>query len=399
MPYCSKCKKIVGSEHGFCTECGASFSQQPTSPAPPQPNGKLVNLGYDPESHTFSGQTRPMDVPAQFTPPEEKVKLNVRLILVLATVVLIVVGIIVVLIFTVTAVGVGPGGTPLYAGMTENKEAEELTMEMLENGGVSGLSVGVYHSSDNVSTVTEWYETEMEKAGWTQDNQSESYNYNTYQYTRGGVVAVLLISSYESGNTPVIIFSGSWSAMENLIASYFYSIDMSGDIAGDANGFVYDQDQGAGENYTNGKLHLTVKITQGRLRNVDDTIYGFTVSLTNGRSGWNMSFDLDNKTSGPLSGVSGTLVFGGTYTWPAATEPKGTQANWTARITLDSQHRWATGSYMIVELDNLYWNPAWTNLDNVAWRDADTISITLAGRDTLSLTGFSGAYLSGTRIG
>ncbi len=122
--------------------------------------------------------------------------------------------------------------------------------------------------------------------------------------------------------------------------------------------------------------------------------------------------------SAPASGASGTIIFTASFDenspgWerylgssPGAKDNDNGNgeavyagATLTARITVDSQHRWATGSSMIIEIDPLVWSGDWTTLDNVAWKDGDTIQITIAGRDTLSLTGFSGAYLSGTRVG
>jgi hypothetical protein len=160
-----------------------------------------------------------------------------------------------------------------------------------------------------------------------------------------------------------------------------------------AEGTVYDQDNGVGENYVNGRLAIVVTMTLNRLRDVDDPTYDFTVSLQNTRSGWGTSFSLDNMENGPASGSSGTIVFTGTSDWTYTDGTVG-NANLRATLPIDSEHRWVYGT-LTMELDNLYWNPSWDNLDNVAWKDGDNINITISGRDTMVFPESSGAYLVG----
>jgi hypothetical protein len=323
-----------------------------------------------------------------------------------------------VVIISQSGVGGGPGGTPIYTGATVNTELKSQLQQGIENVGITGFETGAYTSSSNTSTVFNWYQTQMPLDGWTEENEISTssdvgFYLILYKHDNTGAIVFIMSSDDEPG-TIFAVITGPWTTMgyvwDGIATAYTAGLSVSTPtiIAGSADGSVYDQDQGAGENYINGRMLVLVKVTQGGLRDIDDPTYGFTVSLSNGRSGWNFAFGQSDSMSAPASGASGTITFQGTINidatgdnqtgWVKYTEPSST-VNWSARISVDSQHRWVAGSSMIFEVDNLVWDSTWTTLDNVAWKEADTINVVIAGRDTLSLTQYSGAYLGGTRIG
>jgi len=203
----------------------------------------------------------------------------------------------------------------------------------------------------------------------------------------------------EKGISPVIatiLLIATTAVAAGVIAAYVAGLYVSPGtiIAGSADGAVYDRDNDAGEEYTNGSLKLVANLTQGRMRDVDDTAYGFNILLSNARTGWSVSLSLDNKDSGPSPGYSGTIIFKGDANDNAA---DGNEI--TVYLPVNSDHRWVSGSACIIIIDNLApEGPNATAVANPYWDEQDTIDMVFSGRDSLSLTGFSGAYLFGTRI-
>ena len=176
-----------------------------------------------------------------------------------------------------------------------------------------------------------------------------------------------------------------------VIAAYVSGMYVGGTtvIAGTADGTVYDYDNGAAvDNYRNGNVALTVTLTSGRLRNIGDTRYGTVIDLANTKTGFHASLSLGDETGS----------WGGTIDNTQTID----SVEITVRIPTDTTGRFLSGSTMTIimkphgaDFDNNDVN--FRGTETKLWEDAETINVIISGRDTLSLTGYDGAYLGASR--
>lgn len=214
----------------------------------------------------------------------------------------------------------------------------------------------------------------------------------------------------EKGISPIIatiLLIAVTAVAAGVIAAYVSGLYVATPsvIAGTADGYVYDRDNDTGEtNYQNGKVVIVATLTSGRLRDVTDPDRGFTITLTNPETGWSISLtqtDLTTpSTSDPYyTGKGATVEFAATL--DPSTGQISSHASTTApavrvMIPLNAGDDWVGGSAIIL-IDNL----ADTGIPNpstpstVFWDEEHTIYIEFSGRDSLSLTGYDGAYLLG----
>jgi len=158
-------------------------------------------------------------------------------------------------------------------------------------------------------------------------------------------------------------------------------------------GLVYDWDTGATENYLNGDVFITIKVISGGLRDVGDPTYGFNVALSNPRTGWSMSF------AQPTGGF--ITSYGSPTTWtqqdniyPAATD--GENMVGTITVPTTSAGTVAVGSAITISLNMpAVYQSAGVGIDNAKWKDKDTINVIISARDSVTKTGYDGAYISG----
>ncbi|MDI6642823.1 MAG: PGF-pre-PGF domain-containing protein [Candidatus Hodarchaeaceae archaeon] len=162
-----------------------------------------------------------------------------------------------------------------------------------------------------------------------------------------------------------------------------------------ADGMVYDYDPSAYlENYKNGAVSITVQMVSGELRNIGDPAYGgTTVMVSNPRTGFRGSVTFDNTDGwGGLMEKSTDIQYWGT----------GDANKITMKVSMftDSQGRLSVGSSIRILLQPFGETDAHAQASqrmakSAAWDEADIINITITGRDSLSLTGYNGAYLRG----
>jgi len=159
-----------------------------------------------------------------------------------------------------------------------------------------------------------------------------------------------------------------------------------------ASATVHDRDMSESEEYTNGRLHIEILLTNGRLRDVDDPNYGFICTIKNPTRNWQVALSLDNKVSGPEYSQAGNLILGGDI------DGNGFE-DITISIPLNDSHRWTSGSTCNIEIDNFA--PEGVGVDKVSnpfWDVGDSLEITFYGRDALKLTGDDAISLQGVKV-
>ncbi|MDI6884408.1 MAG: type IV pilin N-terminal domain-containing protein [Hadesarchaea archaeon] len=182
-----------------------------------------------------------------------------------------------------------------------------------------------------------------------------------------------------------------------VIASYVAGLYVATPplISASASGMVYDYDSTAPlENYKNANASATVTVLSGTLRSVCDPAYGGTIiRVVNPTTGWSRSVS-----------YSGTENWGGTYTLTDGSLTTGDRTLMTVKFSPDSLGRLGAGSSISILIQ--YFNTdAHADADNRRvppagvgyWvtDEGERLDITVSGRDSLTLTGYRGARLSG----
>ncbi len=174
-------------------------------------------------------------------------------------------------------------------------------------------------------------------------------------------------------------------------------------ILAEANGTIYDYNNAATvENYKNGVVGITVEIQPGSatVRSIADPAYGgTTISVSNPTTGFSASVSLPDNIS--LLGTQITAV----NTVPISAW--GSEATDVVKMTVvmfpDNQGRLTAGSLISIILapygvDDAHDQTVAGNrmTDTAMWNEGDTINITIAGRDSITLVDRDGAYLQGS---
>lgn len=219
----------------------------------------------------------------------------------------------------------------------------------------------------------------------------------------------------EKGISPIIatiLLIAVTAVAAGVIAAYVSGLYVTPPsvIAGTADGYVYDRDNNTGEtNYQNGKVVIIATLTSGRLRDVTDPDRGFNITLTNPETGWSVTLTQEDLTT-PQSDRPYYSGKGATVTFAATLEDNKDKPNYGSIVThasetapavkvmipLSAGDDWLGGSAIIL-IDNLVDSGVENPEDpgSVFWDEEHTIYIEFSGRDSLSLTGYDGAYLLG----
>jgi len=172
-------------------------------------------------------------------------------------------------------------------------------------------------------------------------------------------------------------------------------------MAGTADGRAFDYDPGAAENYKNANLTITAKVTSGGFRDVGDPTYGFVVRLANPRTGQTfvVGLGVGNNDAGTTSAIEN---YGKTITLVKTTVPAGWTGSttdnafkFTLRMSPTSAGTVPVGSTISIDVEGVGLTTAERGAFAEVWKDRDTIDVYIAGRDSLTLMGFDGAYLIG----
>lgn len=202
----------------------------------------------------------------------------------------------------------------------------------------------------------------------------------------GQMTVTFTAPSYETTVTVTASFAGeNQLKASSADSSGAITVSAASMITGEVSGLVYDWDLGSSENYKNGDVVITVKIKSGYLRNVGDPAYGFSVALTNGRTSW----------TGTITQPAGGFVdnYGGTASWVTNFTVGGQTAPATIRVPTSSTGKVTAGSVIMISIDVP--TAAQTAGASESWDEKDTVDVIISGRDSLSFTGFYGAYLVG----
>jgi len=345
--------------------------------------------------------------------------------------VIVVVGLAYFFIFS-TGAGGGLSSTPIYTGVTENKTAGALAENRLAAVGFSGLDVGVYTSQDNSSAVADWYQSSMNQAGWTKENEISSHfafenegsgSYENYTlcsllYKRGSEGSMIMVAPPSSSGfvetgqgtvlgmqtgqgTVLATITGSWEKVSDVWDNIYGFTEISStpvrSMSVENAAIVYDYDSSAQNNdYKNGNVSITLVVNSGTFRNIGDPSYGgTTITVIN-----------------PATGFSGSVMFGDTTDW-GSTMSKSTNiavSSWTApnnyvtmkvEMNPDSQGNLTAGSAISITLQPFGQTDAHAGASSrmanaEMWDEQETLNVTITSRDSVTLTGFDGAYLIGT---
>jgi len=339
---------------------------------------------------------------ARLTPAEVRPK---RIRLIVGLVVVAIVAASLAAFFLLFKPMVGLGGIPVYVGAAESKELTGKSQQEIGGGGFTGFEIAVYKSPDSSSTIASWYRAEMIRAGWTKENETSSSSYGGrmayfFLFKRGGDGAMIMvgpISLTEEATGIVIVFG----ELETIKAIMYYLSEQKvyapRVVAGMADGRIIDYNPGAPENYKNGDLAITVRIIAGGLRDVGNPTYGFLVRLDSPRTGQSFVVGLGagNNDAGITNAVEN---YGRTITLVKTVRPAGWPSGafkFTLRIPSTSAGTVPVGSAISIIGKGVELTTDDRTTFAEVWRDRDTINVVISGRDSLSLTGFDGAYLIG----
>jgi len=196
----------------------------------------------------------------------------------------------------------------------------------------------------------------------------------------------------EKGISPIIatiLLIAVTAVAAGVIASYVAGLYVFTPtiIKGTADATVFDYDNDAAtENFKNGNIVIVVTLTSGRLRNVGDPSYGgTTVTVTDAITGFSAAVSFDN-----------TDDWGGTMTKTSTTTFGG--ENFVMKVTMypSTTGRIGTDSPITIQLypegcPNAHENNALERkVENVvAWQDGDPMTISITGRDSLTVDIYS----------
>ena len=159
---------------------------------------------------------------------------------------------------------------------------------------------------------------------------------------------------------------------------------------------VYDYDDSAvNENYKNGNVSIVIKVDIGTYRNIADPYYGGTsVTVTNPATGYTDTISFPDNTN--LWGS--TLTASSTKDWPATGAAD--KITMIVSMTPDSRGRLVAGGAisLTLQFDNTdaHENASQRVDAGRAWDERDTLNVTITSRDSISLTGYDGAWLGGS---
>jgi hypothetical protein len=355
MVRCPKCALEYPPGTVKCAWCGAEFGEiAPKPEATPKPRKPEVVLKL----------RKPEATPKPRKPelPRRKVKdkdwgpymgaspLRKKWLIVGAVIAVVFVAGFVFLLASGPSVGVGPGGTPIYAGAVENKEAENVIQQQMLSMGITDVEVGAYICADNSSNVISWYQASMVQCGWTEENELVDYSQPPAMlfYKKGATGSIVMAGATSDNNTRVVLLSCNLENAETLWTSltYVYTEEpSSGLVEGNASAAVHDNDSSYYvENYKNENITITFYTTTGYLRYVGDPERGLTVTLGCPKWGWG-PFVADVR--GQTDYSKGAVSENGKWAVSATT---GTYIRWRLYIPVTTAGRLDEGTYAYLSL-------------------------------------------------
>lgn len=383
-----------------CARCGAELGEIKAEPKKPEPTRP---------------ETEPSKPALVAAPPRGRK----GLIIGAAIVVIAAVSLATFVLLFKPSVGTGPGGTPVYTGATENKEAELLIQQQLENMGITDLEVGCYTSTDSPSTISNWYKEGMSQSGWTKENEYSGSSYYSGEmyyllYKQADSGALILVGPTETaGETMIIVLVCTWENAVPLWDSitYVYTYDTYTPPAiipttANVSGSVIDKDNSTTDNFTNGKVIIDIQVMSGDIDNVLDPTSPMKIRLVGRGKTWSTG-DLDISDSGKTEANYGaTIEMGGVL------DISGMSARLYVKVSVPTTSSGEVDQGMSIRAELWPTTDAASAMDGTIspasfddttiedwWNEKDTIDIYITAKNkALALTGFDGAYLFGSAV-
>ncbi|MEW6222919.1 MAG: hypothetical protein AB1476_06435 [Candidatus Hadarchaeota archaeon] len=178
---------------------------------------------------------------------------------------------------------------PVYGGAVENTTAETQLRQQLESVLTTNSDVKAYESTDNSSTVTSWYSSQVSQFGLTKENEKSEQYFSLFLLKQGNSGAIVAVVAVTSGRTSITVVTDSWGNVNsvwnllNTLSDAVFAdvyVPSTRTIAGSASGTVYDSDPTSAESYNNENIVITFGTTVGNLRYVGNADSGLTVTLS-----------------------------------------------------------------------------------------------------------------------
>ncbi|MDI6884465.1 MAG: type IV pilin [Hadesarchaea archaeon] len=171
----------------------------------------------------------------------------------------------------------------------------------------------------------------------------------------------------------------------------------------DASGTIMDKDTGTADNYINGKVIIDVKVMSDDIDDVLDATNPLIITVVGRGKVWKTPA-MNLKDEMTAQGKT-EANYGETFTFAKRFEPTVTGAttdNLYVKVSVPTTAGGEVDEGMSIRIemnpcgvDNTLQDPATTDW----WDRRDTIDIYISARaDALTLTGYDGAYLTGTEI-
>lgn len=249
-------------------------------------------------------------------------------------------------------------------------------------------------------------------------SKGDSHHENIYKWSCVGLLVgdKVRIKRDERGISPIIatiLLIAITAVAAGVIASYVAGLYVGGGgipVTATVSGSVFDWDDSTVDNYVNGKVSIDVTIMTDDIDDVLDSRGTLSVTIISRTRGWSTG----SLVLGDVAGLS-EADYGSTYTVEAVIAAISAENGLYVKLTVPTSSGGdiRTGSSIRVDMwptsDTAYALRSATSaasfsaptsavLDNETyWDQRDTIDLYITGRaDSLTLTGFDGAYLFGT---